>query len=50
MKKLSALILAILISFAVGFGQVPLTERGSYLCSQKKSSGSYNPREIESPN
>jgi aminopeptidase N len=50
MKKTYALTLALLISFTVSFGQKALNERGSYLCSQKKSSGSYIPREIESPN
>lgn len=50
MKKISALIFLLLISFTAGFGQNTTNVKGSLLCSQKKSSGSYTPREIESPN
>jgi aminopeptidase N len=50
MKKIYALILALLISFTISFGQKATNVKGSLLCSQKKSSGSYTPREIESLN
>jgi aminopeptidase N len=50
MKKISALLFALLIAVTVSFGQNAMTEKGSQLCSRKKSSGSYNPREVASQN
>jgi aminopeptidase N len=50
MKKISVLLLALLIAVSIGFGQNAMNLDGSLLCSKKKSSAAYSPREINSLN
>jgi aminopeptidase N len=50
MKQISTLFIVAIIAISASYGQNAMTEKGSKFCSEKKSSGSYNLREISSPN
>jgi aminopeptidase N len=50
MKQIAALYFALFIALFTGFGQNASFEKGSKLCSDRKSSGSYNNREVKSQN